>query len=261
MATQAYDPRAYQQQQQQQQQQYHHQQYQQHGQQQPHQQPVPQPQQQQQQQPQQQPQQQQQQAQQQPGDDQKAIYVDTQHDDMIHDAQLDYYGCKLATCSSDRTIKIFNVTTSGYTHTTTLQSHTSGPIWEIAWSHPQFGSLLASCSFSGTVLIHRERTPGDWIPLQSWTNLHSSSVNGVAFAPHQYGLVLACAGSDGMVSVLSHLRDDSWGVERFKDNALGVNGVSWAPYAEGMEGEMRLVTAGCDNQVRFWRKVLGEDGG
>ena len=28
------------------------------------------------------------------------IYIDTQHDDMIHDAQLDYYGCKLATSSS-----------------------------------------------------------------------------------------------------------------------------------------------------------------
>ena len=28
------------------------------------------------------------------------IYVDTQHDDMVHDAQLDYYGVKLATSSS-----------------------------------------------------------------------------------------------------------------------------------------------------------------
>ena len=28
------------------------------------------------------------------------IYVDTQHDDMVHDAQLDYYGTKLATGSS-----------------------------------------------------------------------------------------------------------------------------------------------------------------
>ncbi len=30
------------------------------------------------------------------------IYIDTQHDDMIHDAQLDYYGCKLATSSSGK---------------------------------------------------------------------------------------------------------------------------------------------------------------
>jgi hypothetical protein len=30
------------------------------------------------------------------------IYIDTQHDDMIHDAQMDYYGTKLATCSSGK---------------------------------------------------------------------------------------------------------------------------------------------------------------
>lgn len=28
------------------------------------------------------------------------IYIDTQHEDFVHDAQMDYYGAKLATCSS-----------------------------------------------------------------------------------------------------------------------------------------------------------------
>ena len=28
--------------------------------------------------------------------------VDTAHEDMIHDAQMDFYGTRLATCSSDR---------------------------------------------------------------------------------------------------------------------------------------------------------------
>ena len=42
--------------------------------------------------------QQQQQQQQQQG----PIFVDTQHDDMVHDVQLDYYGCKLATASSGK---------------------------------------------------------------------------------------------------------------------------------------------------------------
>ena len=35
--------------------------------------------------------------------------IDSQHTDMIHDAQLDYYGRRLATCSSDRLIKIYDV--------------------------------------------------------------------------------------------------------------------------------------------------------
>jgi hypothetical protein len=37
---------------------------------------------------------------------QQDLAIDTQHDDMVHDAQLDYYGRRLATASSDRTIKV-----------------------------------------------------------------------------------------------------------------------------------------------------------
>jgi len=29
-----------------------------------------------------------------------STYVETQHENFVHDAQLDYYGAKLATCSS-----------------------------------------------------------------------------------------------------------------------------------------------------------------
>jgi hypothetical protein len=32
------------------------------------------------------------------------VLVDTQHEDLVHDAQLDYYGCKLATCSSGKLV-------------------------------------------------------------------------------------------------------------------------------------------------------------
>ena len=39
--------------------------------------------------------------------------IDTQHNDMLHDAQLDYYGRRLATASSDRTIKIFELGDDG----------------------------------------------------------------------------------------------------------------------------------------------------
>lgn len=31
------------------------------------------------------------------------------HGDMVHDVQLDYYGRRLATASSDRCIKVFDV--------------------------------------------------------------------------------------------------------------------------------------------------------
>lgn len=34
---------------------------------------------------------------------------ETGHVDMVHDIAYDYYGKRLATCSSDRTIKIFDI--------------------------------------------------------------------------------------------------------------------------------------------------------
>ncbi|CAI4219423.1 unnamed protein product [Parascedosporium putredinis] len=50
------------------------------------------------------------------------------HDEMIHDAVLDYYGRRLATCSSDRTIKIFEVDGDSQRLLETLKGH-EGAVW------------------------------------------------------------------------------------------------------------------------------------
>ena len=85
---------------------------------------------------------------------------------------------RVATCSSDRTIKVFDTgatTTSGdgfdqqqqeqqqqrgvpnveRANATTLTGH-EGPVWQVSWAHPKFGALLASCSFDHTVMIWKE---------------------------------------------------------------------------------------------------------
>lgn len=220
------------------------------------------------------------------------IYVDTQHDDMIHDAQMDYYGTKLATSSSDRTVKIYDVIQTqtdsnapnaqqpSYHQTATLTGH-SGPVWQVSWAHPKYGIVLASCSFDGSIILHRETRPREWTPLHTARNLHDSSVNSVQFAPHEYGLIVAGASSDGRVSVLQHQNDDSWLVDYVQDSHLGVNALDFAPFAsyegEGGSGSdsnkeqnedvnanpvatshptMRMVTGGCDNRIRFWKKIM-----
>jgi len=136
-------------------------------------------------------------------------------------------------------------------------------VWEVSWAHPRFGTVLASCSFDGTVLIHRETRPHVWTLIHTH-KFHESSVNSVKFAPHEFGLVLAAASSDGKVSILTHQQDDTWSVQHFLDNSLGVNSVSWGPYhclgsvaeqqqQQATTPQMRLVTGGCDNRIRFWR--------
>ena len=155
-------------------------------------------------------------------------------------------------------MKIYNVSETSYELSATLQGH-EGPVWQVSWSHPKFGVILASCSFDGSVLIHRETRPRDWTLLHAARHLHESSVNGIAFAPHEFGLMAAAASSDGRVSVLCHQPDNTWSVEYIQDNPLGVNAVSWSPYGAYYDSANpdaveppRLVTGGCDNRIHFW---------
>jgi protein transport protein SEC13 len=86
-------------------------------------------------------------------------------------------------------------------------------------------------------------------------------VNSIAWAPPELGLHLACASSDGYVSILSHrAQDDGWDVHKGLRCPGGATAVSWAP---GSSATPMLATAGCDGNVRLWqgRVVAGGVGG
>ena len=56
------------------------------------------------------------------------------------------------------------------------KSHT-GPVWQVAWAHPKYGHILASCSYDGKVLIWKEQqgsAVGGWIKIKEHT-LHTAS--------------------------------------------------------------------------------------
>ena len=153
-----------------------------------------------------------------------SVPIETAHEDMIvgasttlislglftkmrfqHDAQLDYYGKRLATCSSDRTVKVFDVidgepqrTSGGQTlkgcaffwvpafaflrlmlHSFSISFSHTGPVWQVAWAHPKYGHILASSSYDGKVLIWKEQqaqgnTGGGWVKIKEHT-LHTAS--------------------------------------------------------------------------------------
>lgn len=112
--------------------------------------------------------------------------VDTAHEDMIHDSQFDYYSTKLATASSDRTVKIFDVKDETYHHCATLTGH-QGPVWQVAWAHPKFGVLLASCSYDGRAIIYRESPQNQWTKVYEH-KFHEFSINSISWAPHEHGM-------------------------------------------------------------------------
>jgi len=186
--------------------------------------------------------------------------VDTGHEDMIHDAQMDFYGTRLATCSSDRSVKIFDVKDGTQVLAADLRGH-EGPVWQVSWAHPRYGNILASCSYDRKVLIWQEGERGQWTKIYEYTN-HESSVNSIQWGPPALGLVLAAGSSDGAVSVLTYTggTDSQWEAEKINNaHTIGCNSVSWAPTATG--GVRRLVTGGCDSLVKVWRSSPTEGGG
>lgn len=179
------------------------------------------------------------------------------HDDMIHDAVLDYYGRRLATCSSDKTIKIFEIEGENHKLTETLRGH-EGAVWCVSWAHPKYGNILASSSYDGKVFIWREQN-AQWAKVADF-NLHQASVNIVSWSPHESGCLLACASSDGQVSVLE-FNEGNWLHVIFPAHVQGVNAVSWAPSMvpgslvsskPELGAQRRFATGGSDCLVKIW---------
>lgn len=191
--------------------------------------------------------------------------IETGHQDVVHDVTMDYYGKRLATASSDTTIKIFGVSGSSQQLLATLNGHT-GPVWQVAWAHPKFGSMLASCSYDGRVILWKEgNNPNEWVQAHIF-NEHKSSVNSIAWAPHDLGLWLACGSSDGNISIFSARSDGSWDTTKIDQaHPVGVSSVSWAPStAPGslvssgqFEPVQKLASGGADNTVKVWKHYSG----
>ncbi|XP_055377773.1 protein SEC13 homolog [Condylostylus longicornis] len=188
--------------------------------------------------------------------------VDTGHEDMIHGAEMDYYGLRLATCSSDSSVKIFEIKNGSQILVADLKGH-QGPVWQIAWAHPKFGSILASCSYDRKVIIWKD--DGNWTKLYEYNN-HDSSVNSVAWAPSEFGLMLACGSSDGSISILScNTETGNWDYKKIANaHTIGCNAVSWCPAtvpepafdarAAKTPIVKRLTSGGCDNCVKIWKE-------
>ena len=136
-------------------------------------------------------------------------------------------------------------------------------VWQVTWSHPRFGNLLASCGFDKKVMIWKEISQNIWDKIFEYTE-HKNSVNSISFAPAEYGLILLCGSSDGYISIHEY-KNEQWFSRKQEAHSLGVNSVSWGPsfYPITFQNEennnltnslapIRFVTGGCDNLVKVW---------
>ena len=78
----------------------------------------------------------------------------------------------LAGVCSFRTLSILLVVT-GTQNCIIITSH-DGPVWQVAWAHPKFGNILASCGYDHRVIVWREVAENQWAFVYDY-NQHTSS--------------------------------------------------------------------------------------
>jgi protein transport protein SEC13 len=187
--------------------------------------------------------------------------LDTKHGDIIHDIQFDYYSKRLATCSSDRNINIFELDgPDQHKLIQTLKGH-EGPVWKVAWAPGKWNSILASCSYDGKVYLWKDQGGGKYVIIKEHA-VHQGSVNDLSWADDEMGLFLACGSSDGKISIL-RMENDEWKADLFNAHSIGCNSVAWCPLDECEDDEISinslvLASGGCDNAIRSWKFKDGE---
>ncbi|KAJ2874413.1 epoxide hydrolase, soluble (sEH) [Coemansia aciculifera] len=163
--------------------------------------------------------------------------IPVNHDDFIHDVAYNFYGTRLATCSSDRCIKIWdwNKQTGQWILNESFTAHDSSVI-RLSWAHPEFGQVLASCSLDRTMKIWMEVDPTTKNDHSRWTSTivkpHSAAIHCIAFAPEYTNLTIATACSDGKVTFYSPtdpVKLDNWSTSGIIEFAPGVSTDSDGP--------------------------------
>lgn len=163
------------------------------------------------------------------------------HKDLIHDVSYDFYGRRLATCSSDQTVQVWDLDSDEQWKSTAQWKSHSGSVWRVTWAHPEFGQVLATCSFDRTVAIWEEqvneRKTGQSSSETHWVLKASlvdsrTSVNDVKFAPRHLGLMLATCSSDGKVRIYEApdvMNLSQWPLMHVLSCKIGTSCLSWNP--------------------------------
>ncbi|KAL6726495.1 hypothetical protein Aduo_008462 [Ancylostoma duodenale] len=139
----------------------------------------------------------------------KPFDFDVTHRDLIHQVAFDHHGRRLATCSSDMTLSVWDRTPEGnWVKAASWKVH-GGAVWRVVWAHPEFGQLLATCSYDRSVHIWEEirsapgaegRKGARWVRKAYLTDSRAN-VTDIAFAPRHLGLMLATVSAQGIVRI------------------------------------------------------------
>lgn len=213
------------------------------------------------------------------------------HKDLIHDVAYNWHGKRMATCSSDQHVKIWERDEVNKTWTCSASWKTHfGSVWKVDWAHPEFGQVIATCSFDRTAAIWEEVAGGspqisssdkkkalsanektlssggsavgghnnshNWVKRTSLVDSRTS-VTDVKFAPRHLGLMLATCSADGIVRVYEAtdiMNLSEWSLQHEIPCKVALSCLSWNPSLARFHPPMLAI--GSDDQSSSGSKVF-----
>ncbi|XP_050352930.1 nucleoporin SEH1 [Nymphalis io] len=180
------------------------------------------------------------------------------HKDLIHDVAYDFYGERMATCSSDQYVKVWDTDgQEGWRLTASWKAH-HGSVWKVTWAHPEFGQVLATCSFDRTAAIWEEvgdtSASGSEKGLRTWvkrSNLVDSrtSVTDVKFGPKHLGLLLVTCSADGIIRIYEApdvMNLAQWTLQHEIPTKVSISCISWNPSLSRSNSNPPMLAVGSD---------------
>ncbi|CAH0713076.1 unnamed protein product, partial [Brenthis ino] len=184
--------------------------------------------------------------------------ISADHKDLIHDVAYDFYGERMATCSSDQYVKVWDADGQGSWRLTASWKAHHGSVWKVTWAHPEFGQVLATCSFDRTAAIWEEvgdtTASGSEKGLRTWvkrSNLVDSrtSVTDVKFGPKHLGLLLVTCSADGIIRIYEApdvMNLAQWTLQHEIPTKLSISCLSWNPSLSRSNTNPPMLAVGSD---------------
>ena len=163
------------------------------------------------------------------------VEIPTNHSGTINTVEFNYNGIKFATGGNDGIINIYSsdkIFKKGMELEPDIQLIKNGhskPILNLSFSHPLYGTYLASCGYDKKLIIWKEKSTNTYENIYEYK--HDSIVTCCKFAPYQYGFIIICGTSNGDISIHELQKNyQKWNVQTLKNiHKDGIISLDWAP--------------------------------
>ena len=196
--------------------------------------------------------------------------INADHEDLIHDVAYDFYGKRMATCSSDQKVKVWDQDEAGNWNCSASWKTHNGSVWKVTWAHPEFGQVgqchmsyisgfdvllpqvIATCSFDRTAAVWEEIVGekeggglNHWVKRTSLVDSRTS-VTDVKFGPKQLGLILATCSADGTIRIYECedvMNMSQWSLRDEIPVRFPCSCISWNPSVSRLHSTMIAVAS------------------